>query len=82
MTSQTLPETWRRAATALPEPRGCDVAPQAGQLAGVLAPGLRAAFGGCLSEALPPGLAGSLADLVARLDREPAAHARDPNPRR
>jgi hypothetical protein len=79
MTSQTLPETWRRAATALPDLRGCDVAPSADHLVGALAPGLQAAFGGCLAEALPPDLAGGLADLMARLDREPAP---DSTPRR
>ena len=44
-------------------------ADDAGRMAAFLAPGLRATFDGCLTEALPADLAGPLADLLGRLDR-------------
>ncbi|AWB21589.1 hypothetical protein DA075_12230 [Methylobacterium currus] len=40
------------------------------RMAAVLAPGLRAAFDGCLAEALPA----NLADLLGRLDHPGGAH--------
>jgi hypothetical protein len=42
-----------------------------------LSTGLRAAYGSCLSEALPADLAGCLADLVARLDQTASAPSCD-----
>ncbi|ACL59366.1 conserved hypothetical protein [Methylobacterium nodulans ORS 2060] len=83
MTSQNSPAMWHGSATALPGYGATRACPSGGdRLADALAPGLQAAFGGCLAEALPCELAESLAELLVRLDGEPASHARDHNPRR
>ena len=74
MTSQTRPGRWLQAVPVQPALRCPEASPCGGEhLVGALAPGLQAVFDPCLSEALPSDLAGSLADLLARLDREAQA---------
>ncbi|WP_407518818.1 hypothetical protein [Methylobacterium oryzisoli] len=73
MTSQTRPSRWLRAVPVQPALRSPEASPCGGEhLALALAPGLQAVFDPCLSEVMPSDLAVSLADLLARLDREAA----------
>ncbi|MEH3145304.1 MAG: hypothetical protein PGN34_08130 [Methylobacterium frigidaeris] len=58
------------ARSAGPAPAG---AGEGDRYVAALSPGLRAAYGDCLAEALPSDLAECLADLVARLDQTAAA---------